>query len=158
MTSYWLLSMALCLIGPGLGDSPLVILSLCSLALSCVISIFSFLYLYSLSFPFVFFSLPYVFLHKVVFLNIYLYYLSKKKKNEASIQQLLCINWHCWKEWNYHFYLGASGKRIWIIWMLVFLRCSHHSSMNYRLLKLKAIINYQQKANLNPKLVIRISS
>ena len=75
MTSFWLLSVALCLTGLGLGDSPLVILSLCSLALSCVLSFFSFLYLFSLSFPFVFFSLPYVFLHKVVFLNINLYYL-----------------------------------------------------------------------------------
>ena len=44
MTSYWLLSVALCLTGVGLGDSPLVILSLCSLALSFVISIFSFLF------------------------------------------------------------------------------------------------------------------
>ena len=75
MTSYWLLSVALCLIDLGIGDSPLVILSLCFLALSCVISIFSFLFLSSLSFPLVLFSLPYVFLHKVVFLNIYLYYL-----------------------------------------------------------------------------------
>ena len=75
MTSYWPLSVALCLTGLGLGDSPLVILSLYSLALSCILSIFSFLYLYTLSFPFVFFSLPYVFLHKIVFLNINLYYL-----------------------------------------------------------------------------------
>ena len=72
------ISVALCLIGLELGDSPLVILSLCFLALSCVLSIFSFLYLYTLSFPFVFFSLPYVFFHKVVFLNIYLFYLSKR--------------------------------------------------------------------------------
>ena len=75
VTSFWPLSVALCLTGLGLGDSPLVILSLCSLALSCELSFFSFLYLFSLSFPFVFFSLPYVFLHKVVFLNINLYYL-----------------------------------------------------------------------------------
>ena len=75
MTNFWLFSVALCLIGLGLGDSPPVILSLCSLALSRVFSIFSFLFLFSLSFPFVFFSLPYVFLHKVVFLNINLYYL-----------------------------------------------------------------------------------
>ena len=61
-------------IGLGLGDSPLVILSLCSLALSFVISIFSFFLslFYLLS---VIFSLPYDFLHKVVFLNIHLYYL-----------------------------------------------------------------------------------
>ena len=78
MTSFWLLSIALYLTGLGLRDSPLVILSLCSLALSWVFSVFSFLFLFSLSFPFVFFSLPYVFLHKVVFFNIYLYYLSKK--------------------------------------------------------------------------------
>ena len=61
MTSSWLLSVALYLTSLGLGDSPLVILSLCSLAFSYVFSIFSFLF--SLSFPFVFFSLPYVFLH-----------------------------------------------------------------------------------------------
>ena len=79
MTSFWLFSVVLCLTGLGLGDSPLVILSLSSLALSYVFSIFSFLFLFPLSFPFVFFSLPCVFLHKVVFFNIYLYYLSKKK-------------------------------------------------------------------------------
>ena len=75
MTNYWLLLVALYLIDLGIGDSPLVLLSLCFLAFSCVISIFSFLFLSSLSFPFVLFSLPYVFLHKVVFLNIYLCYL-----------------------------------------------------------------------------------
>ena len=85
MTSYWPLSVKLCLIGLGLGDSPLMILSLCSLDLSCVLSIFSFLYLYILFFPFVFFSLPYVFLHKVVFLNIYLHYLSKKNLMEQTL-------------------------------------------------------------------------
>ena len=84
MTSYWPPLVALCLTGLGLEDSPLVILSLCSLAPSYVLSIFSFLYLYTLSFPFIFFSLPYVFLHKVVFLNINLYYLSKKKSNLSS--------------------------------------------------------------------------
>ena len=73
------LSVALCLTGLGFGDSPLAILSLCFLALSCGLSIFSFRYLYTFSFPCVFFLLPHVFLHKVVFLNIYLYYLSKKK-------------------------------------------------------------------------------
>ena len=46
----------------------------------CGLSFFSFFPFYTLSFPLVFFSLPYVFLHKVVFLNINLYYLSKKKK------------------------------------------------------------------------------
>ena len=82
MTSYWPLLVALCLTGLGLGDSPLVILSLCSLTLSCVLSFFSSssFYLFTLSFSFIFFSLPYVFLHKVVYLNIYLYYLSKNKK------------------------------------------------------------------------------
>ena len=81
MTSYWPLLVALCLTGLGLGDSPLVILSLCSLTLSCVLSFFSSssFYLFTLSFSFIFFSLSYVFLHKVVYLNIYLYYLSKKK-------------------------------------------------------------------------------
>ena len=42
MTSYWLPLVALCLTGLALGDSPLVILSLVFLALSCVINIFSF--------------------------------------------------------------------------------------------------------------------
>ena len=79
MTSYWPLLVALYLIDLGREDSPLVILSLCYLAPSYVLSIFFFLYLYTLSFSFVFFSLPYVFLHKVVFLNINLYYLIKKK-------------------------------------------------------------------------------
>ena len=43
----------------------------------------SFLFLYTLSFPFVFFSLSYVFLHKIVFLNIIHYYLSKKYSREG---------------------------------------------------------------------------
>ena len=82
MTSYWPLLVALCLIGLGRGDSPLVILSLCSLAPSFILSIFPFLFLFTLSFPFVFFSLPYVFffLHKVVFLNIIFITYKKKKK------------------------------------------------------------------------------
>ena len=79
MTSFWLFSVVLCLTGLGLGDSPLVILSLSSLALSYVFSIFSFLFLFPLSFPFVFFSLPCVFLHKVVFFNIYLFIYQKKR-------------------------------------------------------------------------------
>ena len=70
MTNFWPPSVALCLTGLRRGDSPLVILSLRSLAPSFVLSIFPFLYLYTLSFSFVFFSLPYVFMHKVVFLNI----------------------------------------------------------------------------------------
>ena len=41
---------------------------------------FPFFPFYTLSSPFVFFSLPYVFLHKVVFLNINLFYLSKINK------------------------------------------------------------------------------
>ena len=79
MTSFWLFSVVLCLTGLGLGDSPLVILSLSSLALSYVFSIFSFLFVFPLSFPFVFFSLPCVFLHKVVFFNIYLFIYQKKE-------------------------------------------------------------------------------
>ena len=79
MTSYWPLSVALCLIGLGRGDSPLVILSLCSLAPSFVLSIFPFLFLFTFSFPYVFFSLPYVFLHKVVFLNIIFFTYQKKR-------------------------------------------------------------------------------
>ena len=84
MTSFWHFSVALCLTGLGLGDSPLMILSLCSLALSCVFSIFSFLFLFPLSFPFVIFSLPYVFLHKVVFFNIYLFIYQKKSCNQTD--------------------------------------------------------------------------
>ena len=61
MISYWPLLVALYLIDLGRGDSPLVILSLCSLALSFMLSIFPFLFLFTLSFPYVFFSLPYVF-------------------------------------------------------------------------------------------------
>ena len=80
--------MALCLTGLGLGDPPLMILSLCSLALSYILSFFSFLSLYTLSSPFVFFSLPHVFLHKVVFLNINLCYLSKKKKKKKNLRAL----------------------------------------------------------------------
>ena len=79
MTSYWPLLVALCLIGLGRGDSPLVILSLCSLAPSFVLSIFPFLFLFTLSFPYVFFSLPYVFLHEVVFLNIIFFTYQKKE-------------------------------------------------------------------------------
>ena len=74
MTSCLLILVALSLIGLGLGDSPLVILSLYSFALSFVISsllfsicflFFSFLFFFSL-FMFVSFSifsvLPYVFM------------------------------------------------------------------------------------------------
>ena len=88
MTSYWLLSVALYLTGLGLGGSPLVILSLCSLAPSYVISIFSFLFSFFSFFPFVLFSLPYVFLHKVVFKNIYISLLLIKKKKKKKIQRL----------------------------------------------------------------------
>ena len=40
MTNYWLLSVAPCLTSLGLGESPLVTLSLCSLALSFAFSVF----------------------------------------------------------------------------------------------------------------------
>ena len=69
MTNCLLIFVVLSLIGLGLGDSPLVILSLCSLVLSFVISslLFSFCFLVSFSFfLFVSFSvlfvLPYVFM------------------------------------------------------------------------------------------------
>ena len=81
-TSYWLRLVAPFLTGLGLGDSPLVILYLCSLAHSFVINIFSFCFLSSFSVFFL--TLPYDFLHEVVFLNIHLYYLSKKKKDMRS--------------------------------------------------------------------------
>ena len=74
---YWLLSVALNLTGLGLGESPLVTLSLCWLALSFVFSIFSFLFSLFIIFFIYIFSLPHVFLHKAMFLNIYPYYLSK---------------------------------------------------------------------------------
>ena len=86
MTNYWPLSVALCLTGLGLGDSPLVILSLCFLALFCVISIFSFLYLYTLSSPFVFFSLPYVFLHKLEYISLLLIKKKESKHEEETLQ------------------------------------------------------------------------
>ena len=53
MTNYWLLSVASFLIGLGLGDLPLVILSLCSLVPFFVISIFSFCFLSSFSVIFI---------------------------------------------------------------------------------------------------------
>ena len=81
MTSFWLLLVAHSLTRLGLGDSSLVILSLCSLALSFVISSFSFFFVL---FPLL--SLPYGFLQNVVFLNIHPYYLSKKKKKKIGIK------------------------------------------------------------------------
>ena len=66
-TSCLLLLVALFLTGLGFGDSSLVILSLCSLVLSFVISIFFvfiFIFYYSLS---VIFDLPFAFLHEVAF-------------------------------------------------------------------------------------------
>ena len=63
MTSCLLLSVAPFLTGLGLGDSPLVILSLCFLVLSFVISIF-FVFFSSL---FVIFDLPYAFMYEVAF-------------------------------------------------------------------------------------------
>ena len=73
MTSFWLFSVVLCLTGVGLGDSPLVILSLSSLALSYVFSIFSFL------FPF-YFSLCLVFFCIRQFSSIYIFLFIKKKE------------------------------------------------------------------------------
>ena len=75
MTSCLLFLAILFLIGLGLADSPLVILSLCSLVLSFVISFFCLFVSFS-----VLFILPYVFSWGS-FLNIHLSYLSKKKKN-----------------------------------------------------------------------------
>ena len=59
MISYWLLSVAPFFIGLELGDSPLVILSLCSLDSFFVISIFFFLFFYHLFLYFL--PLPYDF-------------------------------------------------------------------------------------------------
>ena len=80
MTSHWLLSVALYLTGLGLGDSPLVTLSLCSLALSFVISIFSFLFFFLPYLFSVISSLPNDFLHKVVFLNMIFITYQKKDR------------------------------------------------------------------------------
>ena len=84
MTSYWPLLVALCLTGLGLGDSPLVIPSLCSLALSCVISILSFpsfFFFLFLSLCTFLFALCF-FLHKIVSgVYIFITYKKKKKKN-----------------------------------------------------------------------------
>ena len=93
MTNYSLILVALFLIGLGLGDSPLVILSLCSLVLFFVISsslapfVFLFFFFF-FSLLFVSFSvlsiLPYVFM-RFLFEYIF-YYLSKKK-----ISKKLCF-------------------------------------------------------------------
>ena len=80
MTSYWPLSVALCLTGLGPEDSPLVFLSLCSLVLSCIISFLSFLsFLFFLYLSNCTFLFALCFSAKGSFFNIYLYYLLKKK-------------------------------------------------------------------------------
>ena len=85
-TSYWLRSVAPFLTGLEFGDSPLVILYLCSLAHSFVISIFSFCFFF-IFFLGIFLTLPYDFLHEVVFLNIHLItYPKKKKKKKRSFK------------------------------------------------------------------------
>ena len=89
MTNCSLILVALFLIGLGLGDSPLVILSLCSLVLFVVISsgLLRLFLLFSLLFFSLFVSLsvlfrwPYVFLR---FFNIFSY-LSKKKYFEVQM-------------------------------------------------------------------------
>ena len=73
MTSCSLTLVAFFLIGLGLGDSPLVILSLCSLVLFSVIS--SLLFPFVFLFFFFFFSL-YVFMRQLL---EYISFLSKKK-------------------------------------------------------------------------------
>ena len=81
----YLEGVALFLIGLGLGDSPLVILSLCSLVLFFVISfcLLHFVFLFSLLLFSLFVSLsvlfgwPYVFMR---FFLIYIFLLIKKKK------------------------------------------------------------------------------
>ena len=70
MTSYWPLSMALCLTGLGLGNSPLVILSLCSLALSCVLSFFSFFFIFLLFLFALYFSLFITYQKKKTMLDV----------------------------------------------------------------------------------------
>ena len=84
MTSCLLLLVVLFLIGLGLGDSPLVILSLCSLVLSFVLSFSAclFLFLFSLL-CLMFFS------HEVAFwIYIFLTY-QKKKKNFPLLNSYL---------------------------------------------------------------------
>ena len=80
-TSCLLLLTAPFLADLGLGDSPLVIFSPCSLVLSFVISIF-FVFFNSLS---IIFDLPYAFLHEVAFcLYIFITYQKKKKKKKEN--------------------------------------------------------------------------
>ena len=82
MTNYWLPLVALCLTSLGLGDSPLVILSLVFLALSYVFSIFSFLSSFFSFFSLCIFSLPYVFFaYGSVIEYISLLLIKKKKKS-----------------------------------------------------------------------------
>ena len=95
MTNCSLILVALCLIGLGLGDSPLVILSLCSLVLFFVISsllallvfLFSpFLLPFYVSF-FVLSVLPYVFMRSLF--NIYS--LTYQKKKKIGVRPILSI-------------------------------------------------------------------
>ena len=95
-TSCLLLLAAPFLADLGLGDSPLVIFSPCSLVLSFVISIF-FVFFNSLS---IIFDLPYAFWHEVAFcLYIFITYQKKKekKKKKTAIlanQQSINLFWH----------------------------------------------------------------
>ena len=92
MTNCSLILVALFLIGLGLEDSPLVILSLCSLVLFFVISFcllrlcYCFLFCFSLCLCPSLHSLVGLCFHEVLLIYIYIYsYLSKKiKKNNNS--------------------------------------------------------------------------
>ena len=103
MTNCSLILVALFLIGLGLGDSPLVILSLCSLVLFVVISsgLLRLFLLFSLLFFSLFVSLsvlfrwPYLFLR---FFNIF-FLLIKKKKEYLQLFQLEFFSYPvvgCW--------------------------------------------------------------
>ena len=87
MTNCLLILVALFLIGLGLGDSPLVILSLCSLVLFVVISsgLLRLFLLFSLLFFSLFVSLSVLFRWPFVFLRFFnIFFLLIKKKKEMN--------------------------------------------------------------------------
>ena len=105
--------------------------------------------MYLVSFPFylftlfVFFSLPYVFLHKVVFLNINLYYLSKKKKNVSicatPITSMFLKYILTWEKWSFNEVIlwadtnSGRQKTHSLFFPAPFFFC--HSSMIFQLVK-----------------------
>ena len=115
MIGYWLLLVAPFLIGLGLGDSPLVILSLCSLAPFFVISIFSFCFnllsLLLIKKKKSWFSILYDGSY-TTWLYIYIYILTSKIIHKIfsmySIHDL-------YARWGMVIYIPCKGKKNWII-------------------------------------------